>query len=164
MSAVQVIPIIPFPAVVAEAAWQAVETTLASICGSPPVSLGVEDATIPYADIISMITFSGDLTWSFSLLLPKKTASELVRCFTGGEVAFASPDMGDAVGKLAHVIAGDLVARLDSKKIDVRMSLPLIARGKDVKVFASSEVSAERLGFLSNQGRFWVKMAAMTPL
>ena len=164
MSATQAVPLVPFPPAVADAARQAVEATLASIGGAAPKSQGEDDPAIPYADIIGMITFSGDLTWSFSLLLPKKTASELVRCFTGGEVAFASPDMGDAVGKLAHVIAGDLVARLDSKKIDVRMSLPLIARGKDVKVFASSEVSAERLGFLSNQGRFWVKMAAMTPL
>ena len=43
--------------------------------------------------------------------LPRQTASNLVLAFAGCEIDFDSPDMGDAVGELANILAGDFVAR-----------------------------------------------------
>jgi chemotaxis protein CheX len=145
------------PAIV-EAVSQAVETTLATICGARPERLA--DDAVPTSDIIGIITFVGDPSWSFSLLLPQDTATALIQAFVGMEIPFDSADMGDAVGEFANVLAGDIVARLESRRIEAQMSLPLVARGHDVKVYGAASVAHTRIAYRSAQGPFWVKMAA----
>jgi CheY-specific phosphatase CheX len=148
------------PPAIAEGVGQAVEGTLASICGAAPQRLADDAAGVPTADLIGLITFLGDVSWSFSLLLPEATAVSLIKTFVGMEIPIDSPDMGDAVGELVNVIAGDIVAKLDARRVKAKMSLPLVARGPDVKVYASTAAPAVRLAYRAAQGPFWVKLTA----
>ncbi|HEX5272179.1 MAG TPA: chemotaxis protein CheX [Gemmataceae bacterium] len=145
------------PAIV-EGVAEAVENTLASICGARPERL--TDDPPPQADIIGIITFVGDAAWSFSILMPEATAVALIQTFVGMEIPFDSADMGDAAGELANVIAGDIVARLDARRVKAKMSLPLVARGQNVKVFGVATAACVRLGYRGAQGPFWIKLAA----
>ncbi len=145
--------------VIVEAAAQGVENTLASICGAKPQRLA-GDGAVPTSDIIGIITYLGDVSWSFALLLPQATASSLIQKFVGMEIPFDSADMGDAVGELANVIGGDVSARLEARRVKAKMSLPLVARGTDVKVYAATGIPEVRLAYRAAQGPFWVKLTS----
>jgi CheY-specific phosphatase CheX len=66
--------------------------------------------------------------------------------------------MGDIVGEMANVMAGDIVARLDALGITAQMSLPTVARGNDVEVLSGSNECSARLKFESPNGGFWFRM------
>ena len=53
--------------------------------------------------------------------------------FTGFELDYDSPDMGDVVGEMVNVLAGDIVSRLRDGCIKVAMSLPTIIKETDVE-------------------------------
>jgi len=65
--------------------------------------------------IIAVISLVGDVEWSIFLGLPRETVPVLVAKFAGFEIPFDSEDMGDAVGELANILAGDVKRRLEAK-------------------------------------------------
>jgi len=147
-----------FPAVVTDVVRRAVENTLSSmgiqnVRGQPCSN----DGSIS-GGVVGIISFLGDICWTFSVILPEATAPVLINKFTGFEIPFDSPDMGDVVGELANVVAGEIVAKLEAQKIKVQMSLPVIARGHDVEVMTSVAKPQARLEFQSEAGVFWCKL------
>ncbi len=152
-----------FPAAIADGVKAAIASTFATICGEAPAL--VADAALPPggAAIIGIISFLGDVTWSFSLALPAETAGPLTEKFAGFAVPYDSPDMGDVVGELANVVAGDIVNQLDRRRIKAKMSLPAVARGTAVEVLQSHSQAKVRLPFQSAQGPFWCELACGKP-
>jgi len=148
------------PAPLLDVMKAAVETTFQSILGERPVHQSSADPTPASGGIVGIISFLGDLTWSFSLILPDKTASALIQKFVGFDIPYDSSDMADAVGELANVLAGDVVARLESRRVKTQMSLPTVARGSDVELISPGGLPTARMFFTSTLGRFWFKLAA----
>jgi CheY-specific phosphatase CheX len=107
---------------------------------------------------MGVISFFGDPVWSVSLVMPEATAVTAAKMFAGFDIAFDSPDMGDIVGEMANVMAGDIVARLDARGISTQMSLPTVARGHDVELLSSSNACAARLKFDSPNGSFLFRL------
>ena len=66
--------------------------------------------------------------------------------------------MGDLVGEMANVMAGDIVARLEKSGIKAQMSLPTVARGHDVELLPPSNACTQRLRFTSATGGFWFRL------
>jgi CheY-specific phosphatase CheX len=149
-----------FPAVVADGVKAAVEETLASICGARPAVAAHDGDFSRGAGVIGIVSFLGDVSWSFSLCLPEETAPALVRQFAGFDISFDSPDMCDVVGELANVVAGDIVARLEARRVKAQMSLPMVARGSDVEVLSPTGSPAARFTCRIPQGPFWYKLVA----
>ena len=83
--------------------------------------------------VVGIISFVGDVSWILMLALPKASAENIALKFCGFEVDYKSPEMGDVVGELANVLAGNIVARLAEDNIKVVMSLPTIMRAHDVE-------------------------------
>lgn len=152
-----------FPATVADGVKLAVENTLTSILGAKPLLKKTDNGNGACSGVIGIISFLGDLSWSFSLILPEETSKKLVVKFAGFEIPFDSPDMCDVVGELGNVIAGDIVARLDAKGIKAEMSLPMVARGHDVEVFSPEGMPTLKLGYDTKEGPFFLKLAAARP-
>jgi CheY-specific phosphatase CheX len=75
---------------------------------------GERESDAPGDGVYGIISFVGDPCWSFMLGLPRETAAALVERFTGGAVDPESADMADAIGEVANIISGDLVARLEA--------------------------------------------------
>ena len=109
--------------------------------------------------VVGIISFVGDITWLMMVALPRKSASSLSLKFAGFEVDYDSPEMGDVVGELANVLAGDIVARLGKESVKVAMSLPTILRGQDVEPLLPRGIPSRRLSFQLNGDLVLVKVA-----
>lgn len=110
------------------------------------------------AAVTAVISFFGDPAFSVMLGLPEATAATVAERFCGSEVPFDSPDMGDLVGELVNVMAGEVTARLEAGGRKAPMSLPTVVRGRDVEVLPPADATSERLAFTSAAGPFWLKL------
>ena len=63
--------------------------------------------------VLSVISLVGGVDWSIFLGLPKDTAVALAKSFAGFDIPFESDDLGDAIGELSNILAGNVKARLD---------------------------------------------------
>jgi CheY-specific phosphatase CheX len=142
---------------------QALEKTFATICGEKPIERvnGQPIGSGPY--VVGIISFFGDVPWSLSWILHQDTAPAVMQKFVGMEIAFDDPDMGDAVGELVNVLAGDVVAQLEQRGVKAQMSLPTVARGSPLELIPDKGAAAVELGYTSPQGDFWLRITAPKP-
>ncbi len=96
------------PSVVIEVVKAAMESSLGGICKAKAKATASEPQS--HSCVVGMISFVGGINWTFSLILPEPTAPKMALMFAGFEVPYSSQDMGDVVGELANVVAGDIVA------------------------------------------------------
>lgn len=132
--------------------------TLAALSGGDTSAVSTRAEDTPCDGVYGIISFVGDPCWSFMLGLPRQTAALLVQSFLGCELEHESADMADAIGEIANIIAGDLVARLESHGIPAAMSLPTVARGHDVELMLPHDTTSERLDFTSPAGALWARV------
>lgn len=109
--------------------------------------------------IIGCISLVGDIEWSLVLSLPKQTATGLAEGFAGFPVPFDSPDMGDAIGELSNLIAGEVKVQLDSIGIAADISLPQVFRGTAIDVLQLPHVPGRVLTFSTSAGPMWIAIA-----
>lgn len=148
-----------FPAPIAEMVKQTVDHVLTSICGQTPRCQGERAGMDSCSGVLGTISILGEPAWTFSLMLPEAMAAQLVEKFAGFAIPYDSLDMGDVVGELANVLAGDIVARCEGRQINAQMSLPLVARGHDIEMLSPAGQPSVRLIYEVPQGAFWVKLA-----
>jgi chemotaxis protein CheX len=145
-----------------ESLKEAVVTTFGAISGADAIYEG-EDNSAPCEGAVGIISVVGGVAWSLVLGFPRDTAVALSMKFAGFEIPYDSADMGDVVGELANVLAGDVVARLDVMGVKVDMSLPTVARGTDVNLMLPGALSSLRLRFSIPEGCFWLGLAIGRP-
>ncbi len=141
-----------------ESIKQATIETFAMIGGEEPSYGGNGDSRPKCDGLVGIVPFTGDAPWSLLLGLPRETAMALAVKFTGMEIDFDSPDMGDMVGELANILAGDATAQLDALGITGQMSVPTAARGSDIEMLLPGGWPSMQLNFSSPDGDFWVKV------
>lgn len=146
-----------FPAVLGDAVRDAADDFFRSSCGLKYAEQP-EGAAESAAGIMSTISFMGDQPWTFSLVLPDRTAVAMARAFAGFDIPADSPDMGDVIGEVVNVIAGGICARLDAKGIKAQMSLPMVVRGENVSVMVPSGASTKHLEFVGSNGPCWFRL------
>lgn len=151
-------PAVGFPPVVSSVVRDAAIAFFGTYCGMEPSEQVDAPPEKTGPGIMGVISFFGDPVWSLSLVLPEATAVAASKSFTGMDIPFDSPDMGDLVGEMANVMAGDIVARLDAEGITAQMSLPTVARGQDVEMLAPSNAVTARIKFVSPTGDFWFRL------
>lgn len=110
------------------------------------------------AAIMGVMSFFGDPVWSFALILPEPVAVAAALGFAGFDIPFDSPDMGDMVGEMANVMAGDIVARLERARVKAQMSLPTVTRGHDVELLPPSHAQEVRAYFSSPAGGVQIRL------
>ncbi len=141
----------------------AMASTFGAISGAEPVLLGESIESTPCEGAIGIISVVGGVAWSLSLGFPRETAIALAQKFAGFEIEFESADMGDVVGELANVLAGDVVAQLDMMGVRVSMSLPTVARGSDINIMLPGALSSLRMCYSLPEGQFWLGLAVGRP-
>ena len=144
--------------VIADAVKSSVEVTFNSIFGEPPVPVASDGPTESCARVASVISFFGTTPWALMLVLPEDTAVKMALRFAGFEIPFDCADMGDVVGELTNVLAGEVVAQLNRRGIQSQMSLPIVARGNDVELLMPTGAPASHLEYQSAQGRCWFEI------
>lgn len=144
----------------ADCAIEGTASTFAAICGSDPVL--TPEATKPSQprDISGIISIVGDVTWSLIFSFPAATASALAETFAGIAIPYDSSDMSDVIGELANVVAGDVVCRLEARRVRGEMSIPAVARGSSVEMSSPGAKVKEIVRFTVPEGDFWLEVAA----
>ena len=109
--------------------------------------------------IVAVIALVGELEWSVFLGLPKQTASAAAAKFAGFPIPFESGDMGDAIGELTNIFAGEVKARLDAKGVKVDISLPTVIRAESIEVLVQRSGSTWKVCKDSDLGPLWLGVA-----
>ena len=113
--------------------------------------------------VVGIISYVGDISWLMLMGFPKECAKGLVAKFTGFELDYDSPDMGDVVGEMANVLAGDIVARLRDGSVKVSMSLPTVIKGHDVEPLLPSGLPCKKMIFTIPEGIVVIKVVGARP-
>jgi len=113
------------------------------------------EQTVTDGVIIGVISIVGDVDWSLFLGLPRQTATALVQQFAGFAVPFDSEDMGDAVGEMTNVLAGEVKRRLADRSVSVTISLPSVIRAEDLHVVVQRNSALTKTWFASDAGALW---------
>jgi len=138
---------------------EAVKATFAVILGECPLSCGSIDDSSGCPGMVGIIAVIGDVSWSVSLGFSPEAAAQIAQKFAGFEIEYDSADMGDVIGELANVLAGDVVAKLDDLGVKVGMSLPTVARVSDLHLLEPGAVESLRFKYSSSEGEFFVGLA-----
>lgn len=148
------------PDMIANCVKGSVSSIFNTIIGATPEFEGDDEKKNIGDGVVGIISFVGDASWILMLALPKASAKNIADKFCGFEVDYDSPEMGDVVGELANVLAGDIVARLGEEGVKVMMSLPTIMRGRDVEPLMPSGLPAKKMHYSLPGGDLMVKIAA----
>lgn len=105
--------------------------------------------------IVALISLVGDVDWAVFLGLPRDTAVAAAGKFAGFEIPFDSEDMGDAIGELTNIFAGQIKALLDSRGVQADISLPSVMRADSIEVLIQKDSGIKRQCFSSEVGMFW---------
>jgi CheY-specific phosphatase CheX len=141
---------------------RAVGSTLEAVTGDRPTPRQAEgsDDVLACDGIIGVISLVGDLEWSLVLGLPPDTAPALAEGFAGFPIAFASADMGDAIGELTNLIAGEVKVELDAAGTRVNISLPQVFRGMGIEILKLPHIPCQVLVYDHACGPLLVAIAA----
>jgi tripartite-type tricarboxylate transporter receptor subunit TctC len=80
-----------------------------------------------------------------------------------GELKFASTGLGTMnhmAGELINVLAGEIVAQLEQRKIKSAMSLPTVTRGSPLEFLPEAGPSIMHVAYKSREGPFWFRFVA----
>ena len=124
------------------------------LCGEAPV-----EHALRCEGVVGCISLVGDVDWSLVLSIPRDTASALAGNFAGFEIPFDSPDMGDAVGEMANLVAGEVKVQLDGIGLAAEISLPQVFRGDIIEVLQLPHLPSKLLTFECSCGPLWVAIA-----
>lgn len=105
--------------------------------------------------IIALISLVGDVGWSVFISLPRTTAEAVAGHFAGFEIPFDSDDMGDAIGEVTNIFAGQIKALLDSKGVAADISLPSVMRADGLEVLIQHDSNSSKTCFDCELGRLW---------
>ncbi len=145
---------------IVELVKESVINTFASICGSAPEYVQSNGQSEPLNGIIGNIAvFNQDHTLSLMLAIPRDTALSLSEVFIGMEIPYESDDMGDLVGEISNILAGDVAASIETIGFRGQSSLPTATRGSDLTLFMPNKPPTEKMKFSGPNGEFWLNMA-----
>lgn len=154
----------PKPSKVAPAIVEVIQATMAKMYGTflseKPSEEFISQNHHAGSCIAGIITFLGDEKFSFTWLLSHDVAPIIAKRFSGFDIPYDSADMGDVVGELVNVLAGEIVAQLESKKIVVRMTLPTVVKGSPLVLMPEVSPEVVNIEYVSKEGIFWFRLAA----
>lgn len=110
--------------------------------------------------VIASISLVGDVDWALMIHLSETTAPALAERFTGFPIPFESDDMGDAIGELANLIAGEVKVELDHVGIKANISLPQVFRGEGIEVLSLGLHDPLLLVFTTSCGPLSISVAS----
>lgn len=113
--------------------------------------------------IVGIISFTGDITWLMMMGFPKNCAAGLFARFAGFELDYDSPDMGDVVGEMSNILAGNIVGQLRESDVKCAMSLPTLIKGTNVEPLLPRDFPSKKLVVTMPEGITIVKVVGARP-
>ncbi len=151
---------IPFSPAEIDAMKQSVLKCFHSMTGENIEFIGFNDDNLPFNGIVGIVSMVGqNQTWSLMFGFSPEAAVRIGGKFAGFEIDYDSDDMGDVIGELANVVAGDAMTQLDALGIKVDLSIPTIARGRDMNMLLAKDIAKMHYNFRTSTDKFWMKLA-----
>lgn len=125
-----------------------------------PMAPKLKKEPYPAYDISGVIGLSGEAQGSISLSFPNDVAIKFVGKMLGVQVSEKSPDLIDAIGEFANIIAGN--AKKDLSKFNLSISLPNVIIGKAHVLAGQSGASTIVVPFTSVFGIFAMEVSLKT--
>jgi CheY-specific phosphatase CheX len=142
---------------VVECAKASVLSCFGAVFGAEPSYLGMEEAPPMCDGVVGLISLLGErASWTMAVGLPAESASAIVSGFVGFPLELDSPDLGDATGELANILAGYQLAEMENAGLKAAMSIPMVVRGADLSLHAAQGTVSQQLRFEVPEGKFWV--------
>ena len=114
----------------------------------------------PSYGISGVIGLSGDAQGSIALCYSKEVAISTVSKMLGCEIHENSPDLIDAIGEIANIIAGN--AKSELSRFNLAISLPNVIIGKDHVLAGLSGAPTIVVPFGSSLGEFVMEVSLKT--
>lgn len=149
----------------AQCVISAVQITFESIIGEKMELCGEPLPTdiMTCNGVIGLLSLVGDVDWAMMVHLPEATAPALAERFTGFAIPFDSEDMGDTIGELGNLLAGEMKVELHGIGVEANISLPQVFRGRGIEVLSMSGHEATQFVFNSSCGPISVSIASGKP-
>lgn len=147
------------PEEITEKVKESVLNTFESIIGEPLNYKEEDDGNEPLNGIVGNVTvFNSEHTLSLMLAIPKETALYFSKVFIGMELPFKSDDMGDLIGEISNILAGDVAANVEKVGFRGQSSLPTATRGSDLTLFMPNKPPTKKMRFVSDNSEFVLTM------
>jgi CheY-specific phosphatase CheX len=138
---------------------ESVINTFGSIIGEELAYEKEANGDEPLNGIVGNVTvFNSEHTLSLMLAIPKETALHFSKVFIGMELPFESDDMGDLIGEISNILAGDVAANVEKVGFRGQSSLPTATRGSDLTLFMPNKPPTEKMKFVSENTEFLLTM------
>lgn len=138
---------------------ESVINTFGSIIGEELAYEKEANGDEPLNGIVGNVTvFNSEHTLSLMLAIPKETALYFSKVFIGMELPFESDDMGDLIGEISNILAGDVAANVEKVGFRGQSSLPTATRGSDLTLFMPNKPPTEKMKFVSENTEFLLTM------
>jgi chemotaxis protein CheX len=111
----------------------------------------------PVADISGMIGFSGGAQGSVAYSFPRETILKLVGILFGNPPADLNRDVGDAVGEIANIVAGN--AKTEIPNVNLSISLPQVVVGSNHTVSVQTSIPVVIVPFTTPHGDFVMELS-----
>lgn len=118
------------------------------------------DTTYTY-DVSGVIGLSGEAQGSICLSFPKLIALKVVSGLVGADIKIIGPEVADAIGEIANIIAGN--AKQHLTQFNLSISLPKVIMGKNHKIASQRGVPTIVVPFESSYGNFAMEVSLKTP-
>ncbi len=143
---------------------QATISALGLICNEKPQYVGMkENGALEDVIVGIMSLVSKELALSLHLGFSQDAAVVVAKRFARCDIPFASSDMNDVIGELTNIFTGDISGRLEVWGIKSDLSIPTVARGKELELLLPAKSPAVCLLFKFSFGQFWVKIGIGRP-
>src|SRR5690625_7301398 len=104
------------PGDIGDMVHQSVINTFSSLTGDEPVKVEGDVSNEPLNGIIGNIAvFNPDHTLSLMLAIPRGTAVALSEVFLGMELPFETDDLGDLIGVISNILAGEGAGNVETE-------------------------------------------------
>lgn len=125
-----------------------------------PGQVQLKNETTYTYDVSGVIGLSGEAQGSICLSFPKLIALKVVSALVGAEIKIVGPEVADAIGEIANIIAGNAKQHLTQYNLSI--SLPKVIMGKDHKIASQRGVPTIVVPFNCSLGNFAMEVSLKT--
>lgn len=125
-----------------------------------PGQVQLKNETTYTYDVSGVIGLSGEAQGSICLSFPKLIALKVVSALVGSEIKIVGPEVADAIGEIANIIAGN--AKQHLTQFNLSISLPKVIMGKDHKIASQRGVPTIVVPFDCSLGNFAMEVSLKT--
>ncbi len=113
-------------------------------------------ASGPSGDQTAMVGMAGALCGMTTLRCSNSTAAKLAALMLGGDAASNSSTVGDALGELCNMVAGNFKSKISSLADHCMLSVPTVISGESYSMQTSSSVKSFQLSLSYENEPVWV--------